>query len=108
MKKIIALVVIIGLGVALGGVYKTLHVEKLVVEKVKTEYVDKEVIKSELETRIENAQNASSSAIEAEAQKAHDAKKEQMLKQIELDIRTQYENELKVERVKLEKEVGSY
>lgn len=70
--------------------------------------VEKTVEVETLSKRITDAQSASSTEIENAAQAAYEAKKEQLLKEVELKVRTDYENELKSKRIELEKEVGDY
>lgn len=76
------------------------------VTETKTEVVTKEV--DALDKRIQDALTASSTEIEAESQKAYQSKKDMLMKEVELRIRTEYENELKAERIKIEKEIGTY
>jgi hypothetical protein len=104
MKYFIIAVVV--LGVVLGGI---------ALRPKATQYVAPEVIEKEvtvevetLSRRIEEALTASSTAIEAEAKRAYEDKKTQLMREVELAIRTQYEGELRAERVKLEKELMTY
>lgn len=78
----------------------------------KTEYVNtvttEEVTVSvdALEERVQNALTASSTEIEAFAQKAYQDAKKKMETEIELEVRTTYRKELEVEEQKLMKQVS--
>lgn len=98
--------VIIGLGVV--GFY--FFPQKEEYRATNMEVLEKEVrvIEDALTKRIEDAQNASSTEIEALAEKAYEDKKSLMLDEIEIRIRKEYESELEAERIELEKKVGSY
>lgn len=101
MKKYIAPVLV--LGVILGGIaLKGSRVEYVNTETV----VEKEV--PTLEKRIETAITASSTEIEAEAQKAYEAAKKNAENEIALRITTEYKKEIEQKETDLEKEVGAY
>ena len=101
MKKYIAPVLV--LGAILGGIaLKGSRVEYVNTETV----VEKEV--PTLEKRIETAITASSTEIEAEAQKAYEAAKKNAENEIALRITTEYKKEIEQKETDLEKEVGAY
>lgn len=106
MKYVITIIV---LGAILGGIaLKKSQPNEYV--NAAPEVVTKEVVREvqTLEMRIADAQNASSTDIENEAQAAYEAKKQQMLTEIELKITTQYKKEIEARETQLEKEVGTY
>jgi hypothetical protein len=105
MKYIAAIVVV----ACMVGVGAYLYSPKAI-EYVSPSIVEKEVVKEvpTLEMRIVEAQNASSSAIETEARKAYETRKEELLTEIELRITREYKKEIEAREVQLEKEVGEY
>lgn len=106
MKIFAALIAVVILGV--GGIALTPRTTEWVAAEIVE--IEKEVT-VEVETldkRISDAITASSTDIETASQKAYEDMKTQMRKEIELQVRTAYENELKAKRIELEKEVGAY
>lgn len=105
MKYIAAIVVV----ACIGGIGAYLYSPKAI-EYVSPSIVEKEVVKevATLEKRIADAQTASSSAIETEAQKAYEARKQEMLTEIELEVTREYKKEIEAREVQLEKAVGEY
>lgn len=103
MKRIalVAIVLIVG-GVFVIPWTETYHSEVITKTEVVTE------VKSDLTTRIEEAQAAAMGEVEAAAKAAYDEAKTQALKKIELDVTTAYRKEVEVKETQLEKEVGVY
>jgi len=106
MKYILGLSVLVVLGVVIANVLPNKEEYRATITEVVTQEVEKEV--DALSKRIADAQSASSTEIEEASKKAYEDKKNLMLKEIELEVRKQYEVELQAERVQLEKEVGTY
>lgn len=107
MKVVIAggvVAVIIGIG----GYFVPVHytaVQDSVTEVV-TEVVTHEVPVDALTKRIQDAQTASSSAIEAQAKAAYDEEKQRLLLEIELQVTRDYRKEIENRESKLEENVS--
>lgn len=110
MKYIINMIVLGVLGGIAYGVYWMEHGNtvpyqaKEIVEKV----VEKEVVQSELQKRIADAQTASSTDIEQKAQKAYTEEKSRLLTEIELEVTRAYREEIEDREAKLEESVSSF
>lgn len=104
MKRLLALG-IVGVVIVAVGLFVQSEVS---VQNVQTEIVEKEVVVGELEKRISDAQNANLSDVEAKAQSAYDSAYNQAMKEIELEVISQYKSEIEVIETELEKEVGVY
>jgi len=105
MKYIATIVVVACIGLVAAYLYSP-----KAIEYVTPNIVEKEVVKevATLERRILDAQNASSTDIEREAQAAYEAKKQEILTSIELEVTREYKKEIEAREVELEKEVGEY
>lgn len=106
MKYILGLCILVVLGVVGTHYFPEKEEYRAAITEVVTQEVEKEV--DALTKRIQDAQNASSTEIEASAQKAYEDKKSLMLDEIEIRVRKEYEAELEAQRIELEKKVGSY
>lgn len=84
--------------------------QPVVAENVQTviQTVTETVEVSELDRRIEEAQNASSSAIEDAAKAAYEETKKQKLLEVELRVTSEYRAEIEQRETELEKEAGLY
>ena len=99
--------IVIAVGVILGGI--TLF-KPSTVEFTNTEptIVEKEVEVDALEEAIKAAQNASSTEIEAKAQKAHDEAYNQEMKMVELEVIKSFGEKLDARQIELEKETKQF
>lgn len=105
MRRIALLAIVIGLGLCAMFFIpfkQTISLPSTVEEVIKVE------VKSELTTRVEDAQKEAEGDIEAKAKKAYDDARNQAMKQIELDVTTAYRKEVEKLETDLEKEVGVY
>lgn len=96
------------IGVAAVVFFKTYDGSVTVQNNEKTVEVAKEVKVDLLESQIKDAISASSTAIEARAQKAYDDAKHQAELEIELEVRTQYVAEQDAKVKELQKESIAY
>lgn len=104
MKKII---IVMAIGFFVTSISTFLYLEKV---KKPTEYIREEVTKEirvdELENRINDAKNASSTEIEVRAKNAYEVAKRQAELEVELNVRTKYRLELEAkEKALMEEEV---
>jgi hypothetical protein len=76
------------------------------VPEIMVREVEKEVVKSELGTRVEDAQKAAEAEIEAAAKKAYDAARNQALKEIELEVTSTYRKEVEAKEEALEQDLS--
>lgn len=68
--------------------------------------IEKEVEVSELQKRIETAQNAEMDALKTKAQAAYNASLQQGLKEIELEVRQAFRKELEAQEAQLEQDLS--
>lgn len=107
MKRLAIAVIVVGL--ILGGIYiykassKVEYVKSAEPEATSTPKVQTIEV---LERRINDAIQASSTATEVESYKAYTDTKEQIEKEIELKVTSQYRAEIEAREAKLEKEVS--
>lgn len=105
MKKTITIVIV--LGVILGGI-ALFYPSKIEVKNpepqtvVETEFVEKE----RLDSLIETALTASSTAIEAEAQEAYNDAKKKAETEIKLRVTSEYRKEIEAREAALEEQVS--
>lgn len=106
MKQVIILVTVVGL-IAISWRY---YAQEEVIEYIQgeTQVVEKTVEVETLQKRVDEAITASSTEIEIEAQKAYTEAKEQIQKEIELNVTTQYRKEIEEREAQLAKETQVY
>lgn len=107
MNKYIIAVVVVMLAVG-GGIYWMEHGNKTVVQNIQKEIVEKVVEKEvpTLDKRIADAISASSTEIEATAQKAYEEARTKAEKEIALRITTEYRKEIEEMEASLEEQVS--
>lgn len=110
MNKSIIAVVVIMCGVLGGGIYFMEHGNKVTVQGIQKEIVEKIVEKEvpTLDKRIADAISASSTDIETKAQQAYEDAKKNAENEIALRIIEEYEKEVVALKVEKQKEIGTY
>lgn len=110
MNKIITSVVVVMILGAGGGIYWMEHGNKVTVQNIQKEIVEKVVEvpskETEFEKRAREAINASSTEIEAAVEKAAKDKRENMENEIRLQVTRQMREELDEQEATLEEKVS--
>ncbi len=106
MKRFYIVGILIGLLVIGGIALSKDTTEYEAVDSIVT--VEKEVEVSTLEKRLNDALEANSEAIEAQAQAAYDAAKRQAEAAIELEVVKTFQDEVEALETELEKEIGVF
>lgn len=107
MRKIILVVVLLVLAVSALSLIPS---ETVIEQQSTPEVVEKTIIEEvpQLDNRIIDAINASSTAIEEEAKKAYEERKQQLETQIKLEVTRAYKQEIDARVVALEKQTKEY
>lgn len=106
MKRILlALLIIVLLGLVSYYGFFTTSKETF---QIQTKHVEKEVIVSETENRIKEAQEAVKADIEAKAQAAYDDMYKLQMDKIRAEVLAEVEAEIRNKRIEVEKEIGVY
>lgn len=105
MKQVL-LLVMIGIGLALGGVALINKGSTVEYIQGETQVVEKTVEVETLQKRIDDAITASSTDIETQAQNAYNETKAQAKKEVELEVTRKYRAEIEAREAELEEQVS--
>lgn len=100
-----------GIGTLLAGMYAIQHYDSTV-EFIQPDVIEREVeverVVSEIDKRVQEAQERARADIEAAAQEAYDAMYTLEMDKVEADVLLQVEQEIKERRKEKEEDIGAY